>query len=210
MGYRVTEIFFIDTNGNNYMDMFDFNKSDGAFPYGSLVLTGHKFYGMTSEGGPYDYGTVFSIDTNGNTFKNLFYFNDTNGGGPQGDLTPSGNVFYGLTEFGGTGNIGVVFKIDTNAVAGINELKANSGEVKLFPNPSSGKFTIQLAKGYQQLANSSLVIYNMLGEKIYSHSFNIEHSTLSINISGQPAGIYLYRVITQAGELVSEGKFVIQ
>ncbi len=49
----------------------------------------------------------------------------------------------------------------------------------------------------------------MLGEKIYSAS-NIQHSTFNINLSSQPAGVYMYRVVTETGDLTSEGKFIIQ
>ena len=60
-------------------------------------------------------------------------------------------------------------------------------------------------------------IYNMMGERIY-HSFlphpdsyrDTKGALKQINLSGQPNGIYLYRVVTTDGKLVGDGKFVIE
>jgi hypothetical protein len=56
---------------------------------------------------------------------------------------------------------------------------------------------------------SQVEIYNVLGEKIYSQ-IPLPNTQFSINISNQPSGIYFYRVITETGNAVAEGKFVIQ
>ncbi|NNM95618.1 MAG: T9SS type A sorting domain-containing protein, partial [Bacteroidia bacterium] len=52
-------------------------------------------------------------------------------------------------------------------------------------------------------------IYNMLGEQVYSHYQITTPSEYQIDLSSQPAGIYLYRVITETGYLIGEGKFEI-
>jgi hypothetical protein len=49
----------------------------------------------------------------------------------------------------------------------------------------------------------------MLGEKVYSQ-FNIRNPTFNIDVSSQPNGIYLYRVLTTDKSLVGEGKLIIQ
>jgi len=53
-----------------------------------------------------------------------------------------------------------------------------------------------------------LEIYNVLGEQI--QQFTIYNSRFTIDLSSQPNGVYLYRVITQDGSLVGEGKLVIE
>jgi hypothetical protein len=93
---------------------------------------------------------------------------------------------------------------------GVNTIQEATQSVKLFPNPNNGKFTIQLANSYKLTANSSLEVYNMLGEKIYSTSFTINYSQFTIDLGPKSAGVYMYRVLTETGDLVSEGKFVIE
>jgi hypothetical protein len=89
---------------------------------------------------------------------------------------------------------------------GLIEFTSNQETIKLFPNPNNGQFTIQssVVNG-----NSVVEVYNMLGEKVYSQLI-ISNSQLTINLGSQPAGVYLYRVITENGNFVADGKFVIQ
>jgi len=150
------------------------------------------------------YGCIFSVDTNGNNYKDMFDFNGTNGDNPFGSLTLSGNRVYGMTDSGGTNNDGVIFSFNY-ITAGINEFTSTSGEVKLFPNPNNGKFTVSL-KGVQE--KTQINIYNILGEQVYQSSLNA--STTQIELSNKAEGLYLYRVLTETGALVSEGKIVIQ
>ncbi len=79
-------------------------------------------------------------------------------------------------------------------------------EIKVFPNPSNGQFTLSLSNFSEKF---NVEIYNIMGQKVYSQlsTFN---SQVSINLSSQPNGVYLYRVITENGGLVGEGKTVIE
>jgi uncharacterized repeat protein (TIGR03803 family) len=109
-------IFSIDSNGNGYRDLFDFNGINGMAPYGALTLSGNRLYGMTSGGGVNMDGCVFSIDTNGSDFRDLVNFDNMImpvGLEPWGTLTLSGSVLYGMTSglIGGDGNI---FSVDTD------------------------------------------------------------------------------------------------
>ncbi|MGP8217646.1 MAG: phospholipase D-like domain-containing protein [Bacteroidia bacterium] len=87
----------------------------------------------------------------------------------------------------------------------VPELPDADGDVKVFPNPNNGKFTIQSPVNSSQ---SSVQIYNVLGEKVYSLS--TVHFPLSIDLSGSPAGIYLYRIVSANGDNMATGKFVIE
>jgi hypothetical protein len=104
-------------------------------------------------------------------------------------------------------------------IAGVNEVKVESESVKVFPNPNNGVFTLQLsvpiAIGIS--GQSSVEVYNMLGERVYSASLNPSQGATSSTTISLPfgesqsgAGVYFYRVILENGDLVGEGKFVIQ
>ncbi len=87
----------------------------------------------------------------------------------------------------------------------IEPIAATSKEIKVYPSPSKGLFTIQ---SNSILLNSAVEIYNMFGEKIYSSK--LHPTTTQIDLSTNADGIYLYRVLTENGDLISSGKMVIQ
>ncbi|HXB13428.1 MAG TPA: choice-of-anchor tandem repeat GloVer-containing protein [Bacteroidia bacterium] len=211
-------IFSIDTNGGGDRDLFDFSPITGQNPIsGSLIFYNGSLFGMTTFGGTNGKGCVFSIDTSGSKFTDLFDFDGSNGKYPVSTLVLFRGSLYGMTSIGGLYGDGVIFKLHTNSVEGINELTLNKGgNVKVFPNPSNGLFQLQ-ANSKQLMTNSSIEVYNMLGEKIYSKQFFPQgsirttlNSQLSIDISNNANGIYLYRVTSNSGELMGEGKLIIQ
>jgi uncharacterized repeat protein (TIGR03803 family) len=162
-------------------------------------------YGMTLNGGTYDSGCIFSIDTNGSVYQNLFDFEGIFGIAPESSLTLSGNLLYGMTFEGGTNNDGVIFSLNY-INAGLHNLMPNTGSINIYPNPNNGSFTISLLN----INDKCIVeIYNVLGQNVYS-KFPAHLSPLTINISSQPNGIYFYRVISGNGNLLGEGKIVIE
>jgi uncharacterized repeat protein (TIGR03803 family) len=95
---------------------FGIGNSDGAAPFGSLIIdnTGN-LYGTTTQGGAYFEGTVFKISAAGaETILHSFGANATDGLVPTASLVrdSAGNL-YGTTSQGGANIAGTVFKIDT-------------------------------------------------------------------------------------------------
>ncbi len=103
-------IFKINTDGSNYTKLFFFD-TEGNSPNGSLYSDGTFLYGMTNQGGIYNYGTIFKVKTDGTSFQRLYDFDLTNGRLPFGSLVSDGTFLYGMTNQGGTNDGGVVFKI---------------------------------------------------------------------------------------------------
>jgi hypothetical protein len=91
-------------------------------------------------------------------------------------------------------------------VEDINEENKNNTACILYPNPNTGNF--QIAISQQLSANSQIEVYNILGEQVYQAPLNA--TTTQISMSNKAEGLYLYRVVTEKGNLVGEGKFVIQ
>ena len=94
---------------------------------------------------------------------------------------------------------------------------SNKPSISLFPNPSSGIFTLSLSDPDSYLDEKCNVeIYNVLGEQVYSATPSLlpqsgggASVSYAINLSPKPNGIYLYRVLKDDGSLVGSGKVVI-
>jgi len=164
-------------------------------------------YGMTANGGKYLYGALFSIDTSGSAFTDLFWFDAANGGNPDGNsLTVSGDTLFGMTYSGGLVDNGVIFRFqDSTGTSGVQDITEATCNVNIYPNPNKGRFTIESSVVNNQ---SSVNVYNAFGEKVEQWPMN--NSQLTIDMSNRPGGVYLYRVITEAGTLVGAGKFIIE
>jgi hypothetical protein len=111
-----------------------------------------------------------------------------------------------LLVHGGEGSFVLRWQPCNSNTEGINEVP-NKSDAKLFPNPNNGQFTIESSVVSGVL---SVKIYNMLGEKVLEETLQQAQGDNSINLSSQPDGVYLYRVLTETGAFVSEGKFIIQ
>jgi hypothetical protein len=92
-----------------------------------------------------------------------------------------------------------------NATEGIGNISAGGGQLSVYPNPSNGIFTIESSVASNQW---SVQVYNMMGQQVYIGKLNA--TSTQIDLSANSQGIYLYRVITETGSLVGEGKFIIQ
>ncbi len=108
------DVYSIDTDGTNYIDLMDFNISGPNHPSDGLIISGNLLFGMLSQGGANSVGCVFSIHTDGTAFKDLFDFNISNGEHPMADLILSGNQLFGMTPYGAGAGYGDLFTVDTN------------------------------------------------------------------------------------------------
>jgi uncharacterized repeat protein (TIGR03803 family) len=199
-------VFSIDTDGNEYKDLFNFNGYDGRFPSNSsLTLVGGTLYGTTSQGGLNGVGVIFSIDTNGEGFTDLFdNFDSTNGEAPSGVIN-CGDILYGMTQVGGdVFDQGVIFEYKQIGL-GVDKITTNKGVINVYPNPSNGTFTLSLLNSNE---TCKVEVYNVMGQQVMNEEL-IGKNT-QIDLSNQSAGVYLYRVLTESGELVGSGKVVLQ
>ena len=236
-------LFSFNLSTNTKTTLVNFNGTNGEYPFGDLFLaTNGLLYGMTEMGGSKNDGVLFSYNVNTNSYNIILNFDSINGKYPDGCNLIEDTInktLYGMTTYGGKYNDGVIFSYNiitdkdsvllnfngTNgaipsgtllmipdSLLGINELRAKGEEVRVVPNPNDGIFQLVISNE-QLVIKSTVEIYNMLGQEVYSNSYQpiaISHQPININLSSKPSGIYLYRVITVTGELVGEGKFVIE
>jgi uncharacterized repeat protein (TIGR03803 family) len=103
-------IFSFDLATNTYTKLKEFNVfQDGGSPNGSLIVYMDKLYGMTSQGGTSNNGTIFSYDISTSSFNKLKDFTSTDGSTPVGSLMQYKDKLYGMTAGGGANGNGVIF-----------------------------------------------------------------------------------------------------
>jgi uncharacterized repeat protein (TIGR03803 family) len=134
-------VFAVNTNSTDFTNLYSFTaypsgyitNSDGAYPYGGLILSGNTLYGTAEGGGSSGNGTVFRVNTNGMDFTNLYSFTATtgsegyfgrgtnsDGANPIDSLILSGTTLYGTTQEGGSGGNGTVFAVNTDGTGFTN------------------------------------------------------------------------------------------
>ncbi|HTB32290.1 MAG TPA: T9SS type A sorting domain-containing protein, partial [Bacteroidia bacterium] len=180
--------------------------SNGEKPISALSLSGTTLLGICSAGGAKDSGCIFSIRTNGGGYKDIYDFGYNSGFGAMlNSLTLSGDDMYGILPLGGNEKYGVVFSFRDVAL-GVDDINTTAGNIKVYPNPSNGVFTLQWSVASDE---SSVEVYNVLGQQVYGKQAVIRNSQFVIELN-QPSGVYLYRVIANSGEVIGEGKLVIE
>lgn len=212
-----------DTLGHIYISCGGFGDgSSGSFE----IMFGTDTF-STYENNSDGVSLVLELDTNGQFMCGNIV---AGGGDDQNAITSdhSSNYVY----FGGDLWTTVIFGPDTlpfeggeapfiarwqpcnNIETSINPIIEKSS-VSLFPNPNNGVFTIQWSVrmypfGINSVQSSVLEIYNVLGEKVFTETLRSAQGDNTINLIGQPNGMYLYRIVDENGELIGEGKFIIE
>src|ERR1035437_140319 len=85
-----------------------------------------------------------------------------------------------------------------NSVSSLVMENNPAGNFSIYPNPSSGKFTLQSSDPSTPLRVTSVEITNLLGEKIFTSTINLPIAigkTSTIDLSSQPKGIYFVEMI---------------
>lgn len=93
---------------------------------------------------------------------------------------------------------------------GVNKITGANAGVEIYPNPNNGIFTVALSSHAEPVSVSQTIeVYNVLGEKVYSQ-ITVNSSSYVVNLSNQPDGIYIYRILNTDGSLMGEGKLEIE
>ena len=123
--------FQIAPDGTGYTSVFSFGPSDfgNSLPgvQGNLAVAGSTIYGVTTNGGANDCGTVYKVGDNGTGLNILHSFTGDDGLMPTDGLILVGSTLYGTTHGGsdGSGNPhdGTCFKVNVDGT-GFSVLRA--------------------------------------------------------------------------------------
>jgi hypothetical protein len=91
-------------------------------------------------------------------------------------------------------------------LSSITNISKNQSLFTVYPNPSNGKFTVNV--DVLQQANCKLSICNLLGQEIYTTFFKGQQSTLDIDISDFSKGLYFVKV--DDGKNISTQKIITE
>jgi len=126
-------IFSFDPSSSTYTKLKDFDRINGAIPFGSLVQASDgKLYGMTEAGGSSTVGVIFSFATLSSTYTVLKDLGtNPNGSFASGSLTQATDgKMYGMTTSGGGNGVGVIFSFEPSS--------SNYTKLKDFDNTNGG------------------------------------------------------------------------
>ncbi len=154
------------TPSGSLTTLFNFNLTNGSFPYASLIQgTDGNFYGTTQNGGSSGsgafsgYGTAFRMTPSG-SLTTLLNFNLTNGAYPTSRLTQDrdGN-FFGTTYLGGSFLSGTAFRLNT----GLNYYPLSPCRIIDTRNSSSPNLPINTPVAYKINSAGSSGSYSSQG-----------------------------------------------
>jgi hypothetical protein len=102
--------------------------------------------------------------------------------------------------------IPVIFVMEPDNTVGINQKEnATAGIIsKLYPNPVKEVLNLQVDNS----TTGSLIIFDLMGVKVYEEKLNDASDNYSVNIKGLPKGIYQVVVANDSG--VDHRSFIIQ
>ena len=150
-------------------------------------------------------GNVYITDQGNNTVRvvdasgtiNRFAGNRTNGYSGDGfepasaELnSPNGVMVDGAGKIYIADNGNNVIRLVTYGVAGVAPVSGASDAVTVYPNPSTGSFTIQLPQTAKAATISAIdVLGNTVAAKVVEHS-----NSVTFSLDNVPAGVYLIKV----------------
>jgi uncharacterized repeat protein (TIGR03803 family) len=178
-------LFEYDPSTNTYTKKIDFTGSaNGAYPYGSLMVTsGGKIFGMTSQGGANNKGTIFEYSPTTNTLTKRFDFTTASGSQPFSSLIEANNNrLYGVTPLGGS-----LFEFNPATNTFTKKIDINTTSSGVFPYGTLAKDNSGKLYGTAVLggANNEGVIYEYdISTNTYTKKYDFISATGSLAYGG--------------------------
>ncbi len=202
---------------NAYPGNIEFGKYSMDF-YGTDILLGGSYTGSIDFGNGFIFTSagmtpfLLKMDANGSATDAF----ELNGGGNINtlhvasnlSLATSGFVYSTMDMDPGAGILTLTvpntssFTAVYSVLTSINNIQESSASIQLFPNPTSGVFTINTGKSNF----STIKIYNITGELIYQ---SVVNEKTVVDLSAEGAGMYFVTILNEDGE-VARKKVVVE
>lgn len=191
----------IVTTGTSYQSYFTTTTTyyvegfDGTCPSNRIAVTASVFAPPAVNLGPDTLniatGQVVTLDA-GAGFSSYLW---STGATTQSiNASATGTYSVVVTDINGcTGSDQTVI----NVITGISEL-LSSGDLQMYPNPTSGIITIELKN--KKLTNGELRIIDLLGQCVY-FTTDLPRQRLTIDLSALSQGLYYVRITSSEGTL---------
>lgn len=163
------------------------NYTVGTTTFGNMLLTGQNVYGQLGNGSIENRNWVSLTNSNDHLQISAGAFHTLS-------LHTDGSLkVCGLNGQGRLGDGTTIDRISLTPIAcptnnlGVDDSVAKNSNVKVYPNPVNDILTISFEHGI-----SSVSIYNLLGQEIFTKSINANETT--IDVSNLATGTYLVKV----------------
>lgn len=202
--------------GSTWLDI----KAGDSFCYGvkddfNVYTWGNNMLGVLGTGNtqpqtaPYLLGNASNFDINAFSISRTPAFSASFLGAHVLTLSAdhSSICSVGSNNFGQLGNGTTTSRsyFDCDLSAQANILENNTKELLLFPNPSSGKFTIEAP--FQ--AGQSIELYNLNGQQVFKQVILSSGVNLTIEINLKP-GMYLLKLLSHEGIQLAGSRVVVE
>jgi PKD repeat protein/photosystem II stability/assembly factor-like uncharacterized protein len=117
------------------------------------------------------------------------------------------NVKVMFENYNGRSNNLFIDNINISGMVGMPKENEGKDGISVYPNPTTGKFTVQFAKGFN---SCHAEVFNIQGQSVSKMNWqNLpDHTTRSIDLTGSNKGVYYLRLTT--GTLTKIEKIIIE
>ncbi|HYV91177.1 MAG TPA: MopE-related protein [Chitinophagales bacterium] len=125
--------------------------------------------------------------------------------------TSKGTYKVVVTNSHGCSKTSAGVKVTKTCKSDLTEEQTADATLSIYPNPSYGRFVIEMNSGTDEDAEADLQIFNALGQQVYTRRVDVVSGTLheEVNpLSNLSPGNYFVRVLV--GDMICTGKLVIQ
>ncbi|TRZ70083.1 MAG: T9SS C-terminal target domain-containing protein [Bacteroidetes bacterium] len=175
---------------------------------------GSVLWAKSAGGSSTDNGMSIGTDGIGNVFVTGLYmstsiiFGTITLNNPEGGTSNGYDMFIAKYDANGTvpwaKTAGVKAGKPKSADAGIND--AIDNEITVYPNPTSGKFTVSTSN--TQPAINSISVFNITGKEVLIPQFTAGSSEVTVDLSSQPKGLYI--VLIKTGDSCYSKKIIVE
>ena len=128
--YASCTIYRYNPDNGDYLDVYDFNITDGDYPTSGLVEKDGILYGNSSSGGWNGGGVIYSYNMSTGIYTDMYNMSMTTGSYPYSSpVIGTDGKLYGVAVYGGSNNLGAIFSydIDNNTYSDLHDFSSSSG-----------------------------------------------------------------------------------